>query len=223
MSAPARLHNRVPSAIRQEADGILHAPGAFDSPHGRFEAAPDGRAATMHRLFRRGEAPPTRCLRRWAQQHLGPRAALEALIVRPATPRGQRRARLLGDRLRRRVAFPGDAPNANRTHLGDPQEVGERVTLLLATVSCFRLFCIVRTWARSRRPGVPQWGEGEVASVLSRASSAAHASAVRAGSRSCAATAGFSAACNRGLHVFACAWDLPHSCPCSSWIGWCGT
>jgi len=38
MQATARLHNYVPYAILQEADGILHDPIAFDSPNSMFDA-----------------------------------------------------------------------------------------------------------------------------------------------------------------------------------------
>src|SRR5919108_199671 len=197
MQATARLHNRVPYAILQEADGILHDPVAFDSPNGMFDADPDGRDAMIRRLFRGGEVPPTRFLLRLEQQHIGQIASLEAFLLRQATPRWQRIARLLRSRLIRRLAFTGEAQKAHLTRLGDQQEVFERVTLLLATVIFFLLFCILRTLDRALRPVVPTRGEDEVASVLCRASSTTNSSAVRAGRRSCAAKAWFSAACNR--------------------------
>ena len=197
MQATARLHNRVPYAILQEADGILHDPVAFDSPNGMFDADPDGRDATIRRFFRWGEVPPTRFLLRLEQQHIGQIASLEAFILIQATPRWQRIARLLCYRLLRRFACTSDAQKAHMTRLGDQQEVFERVTLLLAAVIFFLLFCIFRTLDRSLRPVVPKRGEGAVASVLCRASSATNSAAVRAGRRSCAAQAWFGAACNR--------------------------
>ena len=140
MQGTARLHNRVPYAILQEADGILHDPVAFDSPNGMFDTDPDGRDATIRRFFRGGEVPPTWFLLRLEQQHIGQIESLEAFILIQATPRWQRIARLLGYRLLRRFAFTGDAQKAHMTRLGDQQEVFERVTLLLATVIFFLLF-----------------------------------------------------------------------------------
>jgi hypothetical protein len=140
MQATARLHNRVPYAILQEADGILHDPVAFAPPNGMFDADPDGRDATIRRFFRWGEVPPTRFLLRLEQQYMGHIESLEAFILIQATPRWQRIARLLCSRLIRRVAFTGDAQKAHMTRLGDPQEVFERVTRLLATGIFFLLF-----------------------------------------------------------------------------------
>ena len=140
MQATARLHNRVPYAILQETDGILHDSVAFDSPHGLFEANPDGRDATIRRFFRRGEIPPTRFRLRLEPQDIAPIESLEAFLLIQATPRGQRRARLLCSRLLRRFACTGEAQKTNLTRRGDPPEVFARVTLLLATGIFFLLF-----------------------------------------------------------------------------------
>jgi hypothetical protein len=184
MQATACLHDGVPQAILQEANGVLHDSVAFHPANGMFDADANGRDATIPRFFRRGEGPPTRFLLRLEHCHLGQPESREAFILIQTTPRWQGIPHLFRYRLIRRFPFTGGAQITNVTSLLDQQEVFECVTLLLAAVIFLLFLGIFRALDGPLSTIVPKRGALEGVAVLWLVSSAANSSAVRAGSRS---------------------------------------
>jgi hypothetical protein len=197
MQSTTRFHDSIPHAILQEAEGVLHDPVAFHPTNGMLYPHANGRNLPIRRLLRRCEFLTTRFFLGLNDRNARQAEALEALILIQTTAGGHGIPGELRDALLRCFAFIRVAQEGNVTGLLDHQEVFERVPLLLATVVFFLLLRIFRALDGPFSTIMPKRGAVEVASVLCFVSSAANASAVRAGRRSWSAKAWFNTACNR--------------------------
>jgi hypothetical protein len=221
MQATTCFHDGVPNPILQEADFVFHASLAFHSTHGMFSPDAERRDPTIGRFFRWSEFPSTRCFLRLETRDAIQEESLEALILIQATAGWQRIACQLGHARSRRFPFTGVAQEAHVTGVIAHEEVFARVTLLLATVILVLLLRGFRPLDWSFGPLMKKRREEEGASLGGVVSLAAKSSAVRAGSRSWSARARFNTGGRRGSPLFACDWDIPKSCPCPSWMGFC--
>jgi hypothetical protein len=197
MQPTTRLHDSIPNAILQEANGVLHDPVAFHPTHSMFDPHANGRDLTIRRWLRRREFPTTWCLLGLKNRHSRQDESLKALVLRQTAPGGQGLACPLRQANIRCFAFTGGAQAANLTPCSHHQEVFECVPLLLATVVCSLVFRIFRPLDWSFSTIMPKRGDVAIAAVLCFASSAANSSAVRAGRRSWSANAWFKTGCNR--------------------------
>jgi hypothetical protein len=189
MQATTRFHDGVPTPLLQEADVVvpdsvtLHATTRVFTPHA------DGRDSTMGRLLRRDELPARGCVLGVDDRDAWQANSLHALLLRQATAGGQPLACPFGHALRRGFPCTGVAQEAHGTGLLDHEEVFARVTRLRAAVMFWWLFGIGRAVERPFRAIMPTRGRLELPSAACVANLAAHAAAVRAGSRSWSAKA----------------------------------
>lgn len=186
MHATTGFHDGVPNPILQAADVILHDPVAFHPTHRMVDPDADGREPTIRRFLRGREFPATRGLLGLKARDPLLEDSLEALLLIQAAAWWPGRARVFCQALIRRFAFTGVAQEAHVTSLIDHEEVVERVTRLLATVILLWLFGICRAMDRTFGAIMPKRGGVDLPSVSNLA---AHAAAVRAGSRSWSAKA----------------------------------
>jgi hypothetical protein len=143
----------------------------------------------MRRLLRGCECPATRCVLGVDEWAVRPGDSLAAPIVIQAVARGHSSARARGHARLRSVACIGVAQAADVTGLVDHAEVCARVTRLRAAVIGWWRFGIGRAVDRTGRAIMPTRGVGELPAVACGVHLAAHAAAVRAGSRAGSATA----------------------------------
>jgi hypothetical protein len=189
MQATTCFHDGVPYPVLQKADLVLHEPVAFHPTNGVFNTDAAGGNTAIRRLLRGCEFPSTRGFLRLDEGDVLQVEPLEAPILLQAAARWQGRASALCHARIRSVAFIGVAHEAYVTGLVDHEEVVARVTRLLAAVICLCLFGIGRAVERTCSAIMPTRGVVELPSVACGLNSAAHAAAVRAGSRSWSATA----------------------------------
>ena|SRR5215475_1133310 len=184
MQATTRFHDRIPNAIPQEADDVLHNPVAFHPANGMFYPHANGRELTIRLLLRGREFPTTWFFLGLNDRNAQQAESLEAFVLIQTTAVGQCIAGEFRDALLRCFAFIRVTQEGNVTALIDHEEGFERVTLLLATRVFFLLLRVLRPLDWPLSPIMPTRGDVEVASALCLASSAANSSAVRAGRRS---------------------------------------
>lgn|SRR5215813_8895735 len=197
MQPTTRFHHGISNAILQKADFVFHHPVAFHPTNGVLNTDSDGGNTTIGRFLRRGELSATRCFLRLEDRDAMEEKALEALILIEATAGWQGLACQLCHALIRGFPFRGVAQEAHATDLVDHAEVFERVAFLLPTVILLLLLRVFRTLDWSFGPIMKNRAEGAEASVGGVVSIAAKSSAVRAGSRSWSARAGFNTGCRR--------------------------
>jgi hypothetical protein len=89
MQATTCFHDRIPNAILQEAEDVLHDPVAFHSPNGMFDPHANGRNLPFRRLLWGGEVPTTRFFLGLNDHHPRQEEALETLILVQTTPGGK--------------------------------------------------------------------------------------------------------------------------------------
>lgn len=189
MQATACFHDGIPHPVLQKADVVLHDPVAFHPTTGVFKTHSDGSNTTIRCLLRGRECSSRRCFLGLDNGDILQAESLEALLLRQTAARGQGIGSALCQALLRGFAFSSVAQQAHGTGLIEHEEVFQRVTRRLPTVICWWLFGIGRAVDRTCSAIMPTRGAVDLPSVACVLNSAAHAAAVRAGSRSWSAKA----------------------------------
>jgi hypothetical protein len=199
MESTTCLHQGITNPVFQEASLVFDETGAFHPAHGGFDADADGRDGPMG-CFRCGREFPSRGLLLGLDEG-DPRAriALEAQVLRETTVGWDGRARTFREACIMPLPCRGGPQEANLAGLLEHKEVLARGAFLLATVGF--LLGLGSGWAVERplRTSRPTRGR-ELPSVAWGLNLAAHAAAVRAGSRAWSAQACFHPAWRRCSH-----------------------
>jgi hypothetical protein len=88
MQPTTRLHDCIPNAILQEANGVLHDPVAFHPTNSMFDPHANGRDLTIRRLLRRRKFPTARFFLGLKDRNPRQGESLEALVLIQTTPEG---------------------------------------------------------------------------------------------------------------------------------------
>jgi hypothetical protein len=189
MQATTCFHDSITYPVLQKTDFVFDDPVAFYPTNGVFNTDSDGGNATIRRLLRGREFSARRFFLGLDDRDVLQAESLEALILIQTAARWQGIPSQLCQALIRGVAFRGVAQEAHVTRLRDHEEVLARVTRLRATVIFLLLCGIGRAVDRTFGALMPKRGGVALPSGACISNIAAHAVAVRAGSRAWSAQA----------------------------------
>jgi hypothetical protein len=189
MQSTTCLHDGVAHTILPKAYLVLHHPRAFHPANGVFNTDSDRRDRTIGHLLRWSEFTPPRFFLRLDDGDAVEDKTLEAPILVEATAVWQGIALQLSQAFLMRLPCIRGTQEAEVTGLIDHEEVLDRVARLLAAVVVLLVLGIGGAVDRSLRAIMPTRGVVDLPSVACVANIAAHAAAVRAGSRSWSANA----------------------------------